>query len=137
MDAKRQVAALPVVKSRDGETRVILMTSRETRRWVIPKGWPMKGLKNHEAAAREAFEEAGLLGKIQKTPIGTYDYFKRMPQSFTLCDVDVYLMKVSEQLDDFPEKGERSIEPVPLQEAVNRVDEAGLKAILAGLVGKI
>eukprot|EP01037_Dinobryon_pediforme_P043882 gene43882-55248_t len=75
----RQVAALPVIKTATGETRVVLMTSRETRRWVIPKGWPITGLKNHEAAAREAFEEVGLVGAIGKKPIGSYQYFKRMP----------------------------------------------------------
>ena len=73
------------------------------------------------------------MGKIHKRPIGTYDYFKRQTKAFTHCDVDVYLMTVSAQLADWPEKGERSIEPVPLAEAVNRVDEVGLKAILARL----
>jgi 8-oxo-dGTP pyrophosphatase MutT (NUDIX family) len=73
----QQVAALPVVVGDDGIARVLLLTSRKTKRWVIPKGWPMKGLKPHEAAAQEAFEEAGLSGKIGKKRIGRYTYFKR------------------------------------------------------------
>jgi 8-oxo-dGTP pyrophosphatase MutT (NUDIX family) len=85
-----QVAALPVVVGDDGIARVLLLTSRETKRWVIPKGWPMKGLKPHEAAAQEAFEEAGLSGKIGKKPIGRYTYFKRREAHFDVCVVDVF-----------------------------------------------
>ncbi len=131
--ASRQVAALPVIKTETGERRVMLMTSRETRRSVIPKGWPIKGLKNHEAAAREAFEEAGLVGAISKKPIGSYQYFKRMPNTLQGLDVDVYLMSVEKQLENWPERGEREIVPVSFEEAAQRVEEVGLKAILVHL----
>ena len=66
-----QVAALPV-KGKPGKYRVLLVTSRETRRWIIPKGWPMKGRKDHEAAAQEALEEAGVTGHVHKHPMGAY-----------------------------------------------------------------
>jgi 8-oxo-dGTP pyrophosphatase MutT (NUDIX family) len=130
---KRQVAAIPILVDDTGERRVMLMTSRETRRWVIPKGWPIKGLKPHKAAEREAFEEAGLLGNISKKAIGSYEYLKRLGNASEPCDVKVYLMSVKAQATNWPEKGEREIEPVSLHEAANRVDEAGLKAIFERL----
>jgi 8-oxo-dGTP pyrophosphatase MutT (NUDIX family) len=54
------------------------VTSRETRRWIIPKGWPMKRMPPHTAAAREAFEEAGVLGQVRRRPLGSYSYRKRL-----------------------------------------------------------
>ena len=89
-----QVAALPLTIGEDGVTRVLLLTSRETKRWVIPKGWPMKGRKPYEAAAQEALEEAGVTGQAKKKPIGTYTYFKRREAHFDVCRVDVYLLVV-------------------------------------------
>jgi 8-oxo-dGTP pyrophosphatase MutT (NUDIX family) len=85
-----QVAALPLKLGDDGVARVLLLTSRETRRWVIPKGWPMKGRKAHEAAAHEALEEAGVAGHAEKTPIGRYYYFKRRASHFDVCQVDLH-----------------------------------------------
>ncbi|MBP0652251.1 NUDIX domain-containing protein, partial [Mycobacterium tuberculosis] len=73
---------------------MLLVTSRETRRWIIPKGWPMKGMKDRDAAAREALEEAGLTGRISQRPIGHYRYFKRTPDAFQPCRVDVYRLDV-------------------------------------------
>ena len=69
-EPRTQFAALPWRRDAGGEVEVLLITSRETRRWVIPKGWPIKGMKSAKSAAREAFEEAGVLGKVAKTPIG-------------------------------------------------------------------
>src|ERR1700755_1994635 len=69
-----QFAALPFQIAPDG-LRVLLLTSRETRRWIIPKGWPIRGMKPREVAAREAFEEAGLVGRVAgKRSIGSYNY---------------------------------------------------------------
>jgi 8-oxo-dGTP pyrophosphatase MutT (NUDIX family) len=72
----RQYAALPYRIT--DEVEVLLISSRETRRWILPKGWPMKGRKPHAAAAQEALEEAGVVGKIGKDPVGIYHYIKRM-----------------------------------------------------------
>jgi len=66
----RQFAALPVTE-RDGETLVLLVTSRDTGRWVLPKGWAERGLTGSELAAKEAFEEAGVVGEVGTTPIST------------------------------------------------------------------
>ena len=71
MNRRKQVAALPFRKE-NGATKILLVTSRETRRLVIPKGWPWPGVKDYKAAAEEAREEAGILGKIGKKPLGTY-----------------------------------------------------------------
>ena len=91
-----QVAALPF-RIKDGKVEVLLVTSRETKRWLIPKGWPMKGKKPHKAAAQEA-EEAGVKGEIKQKPLGYYDYWKRRATHFDLCRVDVYPLEVSKQL---------------------------------------
>ena len=127
---RRQVAALPYEKCKDG-TRVMLVTSRETGRPVLPKGWTEKNLTNAEAAEREAFEEAGLKGKIAKKPIGSYDYVKIVGPGFALnCTVDVYPLEIKKQLKEWPEKGQRERLWLTPGEAALRVFEPGLAAIL-------
>ena len=130
----QQVAALPIVIGDDGIVRVHLLTSRETKRWVIPKGWPMKGLKPHEAAAQEAVEEAGLSGKIGKKPIGRYTYFKRREAHFDACVVDVFLLRVEKQAKTWRERGQRQTKLFSLNEAIELVEETGLVAILKDLM---
>src|SRR5215218_7543079 len=73
---RQQYAALPLAIGHDGQQQVLLVTSRETGRWIIPKGWAEKGIKAHVLAAREAYEEAGLRGDIGHEPIGRYRYTK-------------------------------------------------------------
>src|SRR5580692_251543 len=124
-----QVAALPLTVGDDGITRVLLLTSRETRRWVIPKGWPMKGRKPYEAAAQEALEEAGVTGQAKKKPIGTYTYFKRREAHFDVCRVDVYLLVVKKQLETWREKDQREARWFTLDEAADMVQEPGLVAL--------
>jgi 8-oxo-dGTP pyrophosphatase MutT (NUDIX family) len=81
---RRQVAALPFRYTASGSLEVLIITSRETR----PKGWPMKGRADPEAAAIEAREEAGLEGNIHRKPIGKYSYWKRLADQFLLVEVD-------------------------------------------------
>jgi 8-oxo-dGTP pyrophosphatase MutT (NUDIX family) len=128
--ARAQVAALPVMVGDDGVARVLLLTSRESKRWVIPKGWPMRGRKPHEAAAQEALEEAGVAGHAGKKPIGTYDYFKRREAHFDVCQVSVYLLRVEKQLKTWREKDERQRQWFTLDEAADLVQEPGLAALL-------
>src|SRR5262245_20966091 len=98
-----QFAALPWRIDDSGRRQVLLLTSRETHRWVIPKGWPIKGRKPAEVAAQEAYEEAGLIGVlIGKRPIGNYFYEKRLRSGAVLCEVEVFLFRVERQLDDWP-----------------------------------
>jgi 8-oxo-dGTP pyrophosphatase MutT (NUDIX family) len=129
-----QVAALPLLVGDDGVARVLLLTSRETRRWVIPKGWPMKGRKPHEAAAQEALEEAGVSGRAWKQPVGAYSYFKRRERHFDMCQVDVYLLRVEKQLKTWAEKDQREACWFTLEEAAGLVQEPGLAALLRDLV---
>ena len=75
-DVSQQYAALPWRNAQGFE--ILLITSRETRRWVIPKGWPMPGNSPAESAAQEAYEEAGIRGKIAVQAIGHYGYRKRL-----------------------------------------------------------
>ncbi len=112
----------------------MLVTSRGTGRWIIPKGWPIKGLKPQEVAAVEAWEEAGLRGRVAgKTPVGSFFYAKQIEKDPLLCQVDVYLLWVDEQLDDWPERAERQTQWFGVPEAAGLVDEGGLSEIILRL----
>jgi 8-oxo-dGTP pyrophosphatase MutT (NUDIX family) len=129
----RQFAALPFTE-REGETMVMLVTSRETRRWVLPKGWAEKDLTGPELAAKEAFEEAGLVGAVAPEPIGSYSYLKRLPKGRMLpCEVDVFAMRVDRLLDDWPERGQRTREWFTLPQAALAVEEGDLVTMLLRL----
>ncbi|MFN3745659.1 MAG: NUDIX hydrolase [Hyphomicrobiaceae bacterium] len=128
-----QCAALPYVEL-DGDIRVCLITSRGTRRWIIPKGWPKPPLLPHEQAAREAAEEAGLLGEIAADPIGSYTYRKRLHfLSFAVCHVSVFPLHVTAQFGHWPEQAERELIWVPALDAVSMVREPDLGRLLAAL----
>ncbi len=130
---KKQFAALPL-KIDAGQPEVMLITSRETKQWIIPKGWPQKGLAPRNVAAREAYEEAGLRGKIGKRPIGDYHYEKWLSPAHSVpCQVTVFLLRVDRELDDWPEKAERERVWLPPQEAAARVTEVELGTLLDGL----
>jgi 8-oxo-dGTP pyrophosphatase MutT (NUDIX family) len=129
-EAKRQVAALPFRRTADGQVEVLLITSRETGRFIIPKGWPMKRLSDPDAAAREAYEEAGVIGKVKRKPIGDYIYWKRLERSFELLKVEVYAFEVQKQRANWPEKSARKYEWLSSKDAAIRVDEPGLVALL-------
>ena len=132
----RQYAALPLAVE-DGETRVMLITSRETRRWIIPKGWAEPGLAPHEVAAKEAREEAGLVGAIAAEPIASYSYEKRLPKGeIRLCEVDVYPLAVDRQLAKWPEKKQRLTRWFSFAEAALEVEEGGLITLLLSLAAE-
>jgi 8-oxo-dGTP pyrophosphatase MutT (NUDIX family) len=115
----------------DGETCVLLLTSRETGRWIIPKGWPVKRLKPWETAAREAYEEAGLLGTVGLDPVGTYLYDKRLDNGRTVVvEVTVFPMAVRQQLEEWPERGARRSRWVTPGQAAMLVEEGGLVDML-------
>lgn len=126
---KAQVAALPV-RSGPAGCEVLLITSRETQRWIVPKGWPMKGRKDHESAAREALEEAGIKGKIHKHPIGAYTYQKRLVDRVEPCRVMVYRLDVEKQRQTWPEREQRRRRWFKLEEAASRVSEPGLASMI-------
>ena len=126
----RQHAVLPYIII-DGEVRVMLVTSRDTKRWVIPKGWPEKNLSAHDQAAVEAYEEAGVKGEVEDQPIGEYHYVKGLKaDKEKICRVDVYPMLVETQLLDWPEKGQREQTWVRPSKAARMVHEQELSWIL-------
>ncbi len=127
-----QVAALPV-REGPGGSEVMLITSRETRRWIVPKGWPMKGRKDHEAAAQEAFEEAGITGRIRKHPIGAYTYRKRTGKTFEACRVMVYRLDVDTEVPHWAEGSQRTRRWFALPEAAKVVSEPGLASMILTL----
>jgi 8-oxo-dGTP pyrophosphatase MutT (NUDIX family) len=110
---------------------VLLITSRKSRRWILPKGWPEPELSMADNAAREAFEEAGVIGKIEAASIGIYHYLKERREGGGLpCNVEVFALAVTRQLDDWPEKKIRTLAWVPLNEAIAKVSEPGVRLIL-------
>ena len=125
-----QFGCLPLIVAEDGTTRVLLVTSRDTKRWIIPKGWPIKGRKPSEAAAQEALEEAGIIGETAKKPVGSYRYRKRREADFDLCEVQVYELAVRKELKNWQEKGQRERRWFTLEEAAASIEEADLAALL-------
>ncbi len=111
---------------------VLLITSRETQRWVIPKGWPIKGMNAWKSAAQEAFEEAGVQGKIAKRPWGAYGYDKRLKSGrLQHVRVAVFSLAVDNEAEAFPELGQREKIWLTPAEAARRVEEAELMVLLA------
>ncbi|MDE2579138.1 MAG: NUDIX hydrolase [Hyphomicrobiales bacterium] len=127
--ARQQYAALPFRKAPTLE--VMLLSSRDTRRWVLPKGWPMKGVKPHGVAAIEAMEEAGLTGKIAKKAIGSYHYVKRMRNGAALlCKVDVFPFRFGKQRKNWLERDQRATQWFTPEEAAELVHEPELRALI-------
>jgi len=103
---------------------------------VIPKGWPMKRRKSTKVASQEAYEEAGLTGHIMnKQPIGSFHYVKRLAHKTILCGVRVFLFWVDRQLDDWPEKSARETRWFDPGDAVELVGEGGLAEIIKCFAG--
>jgi 8-oxo-dGTP pyrophosphatase MutT (NUDIX family) len=125
-----QYAALPyrIVGRR---VDILLITSRQTRRWVIPKGWPMRGLKPQLAAAIEATEEAGLLGEAEAKPIGSYKYEKQMKAGRAIAvQVIVFPFLVEDQAEAWKEQGQREFRWFRYQSAANLVAEPSLSRLI-------
>jgi 8-oxo-dGTP pyrophosphatase MutT (NUDIX family) len=115
---------------------VLLISSRETGRWIIPKGWPMKGRSGAEAAAIEAWEEAGVTGLICDAKLGHFTYTKILKrdtkrQQAQPCIVDVFPLMVTRLASDFPEQRQRRRKWFAPHEAARKVAEAELQALLA------
>lgn len=134
----RQYAALPYRKSKRGGVEVMLVTSRETRRWIIPKGWPIAGVKPHDLAALEAMEEAGLLGKVCETPIGIYHYDKKRGDgSIVNCTVDTFPLEVEQQMPAWPEQDQRQTRWFAPEEAAAQVNEPELRELIKKLAKEL
>ena len=129
--SRPQVAAL-CYRGHGDEKEVLLVTSRGTGRWILPKGWPMEGKHDAEAAAQEAWEEAGVKeGKLTCDPIGAYSYDKELNNgSVARCSATVFPLKVKKTTKKFPEASERTRKWVSPEEAAKMVDEKGLRKLL-------
>jgi 8-oxo-dGTP pyrophosphatase MutT (NUDIX family) len=134
-ECRLQVAALPWRRSEHG-VEVMLITSRDTGRWVLPKGWPEEGEALHEAAAREAFEEAGISGGIASAETGSYFYNKiRSSGTESLCEVHVFPLEVRETASKWREKGQRKRKWVTPREAIRMVNEPDLGRLITRFCG--
>jgi 8-oxo-dGTP pyrophosphatase MutT (NUDIX family) len=129
---RRQYAALPW-REDGGPVQVLLITSRETRRWVIPKGWRKKGEPASITAAREALEETGAGGRVAEAPLGEFRYQKLMKNgTLQRVRVTVFALEVLFEHEDWPERDEREKLWTTPDHAARLVDEPELQALIAG-----
>lgn len=132
-----QVAALPWRTDADGKIRVLLVTSRTNGKWMLPKGWPIKGKSEAEAALTEAREEAGIDGTVSPLPIGSYHYLKLFDDGSTKpAQAVVYAVRVKSERGNWDEKSERERKWFRPQEAATVAFEPDLKRFLADLSGE-
>ena len=130
----KQIAALPVHWDKTGKLRVLMVTSRDTGRWVMPKGWLMNGKKEWHAAEIEALEEAGAVGFISHQPVGTYSYRKRLTKETSVeCTVTVYPMIVDKLKTHWKERNERKRHWFSPKKAARLVNESDLADLLNDL----
>jgi len=129
----RQFAALCHRQTTKG-AEVLLITTRETKRWLIPKGWPIAGLKPRKVAEREAWEEAGVIGRTGRKQFGTFFCDKVLANGDSVPSiVDVYLLKVRRQRKRFPEMNERKTAWLKPVKAAKLVQEPELQRLLLQL----
>jgi 8-oxo-dGTP pyrophosphatase MutT (NUDIX family) len=120
----------------DGKVQVLLVTSRDTGRWIIPKGNVPDGVSPSKAAEKEAYEEAGVKGTLRSSiPLGIYTYFKQLASGQArAASVEVYLLRVEQRLKKWPEKGERKLSWVSTKKAAGLIEEPGLVPLLLRLM---
>lgn len=126
-----QYAALPW-RRQDGALQILLITTRSTGRWIIPKGWPEAGLSPPDSAAREALEEAGVVGEVAAKKLGVFQHHKRLRNGALLpIHVEVYALEVMQQRRTWLEKGHREMAWCSLDEALARAAEPGLRKLIS------
>ena len=121
----RQSGVIPY-RMVDGEPEVLLITSVRRGRWIIPKGVVERQMSAADSASKEAWEEAGIRGEVKGRSIGSYEYEKWGGT----CSVAVFLMEVTEQEDEWPERKERRRKWMSLKKAAKRVDEPELEKLI-------
>ena len=127
----RQIAALPYRRTVSGEIDLLILTSRTTGRFIIPKGWPKKSRADYEAAAKEAKQEAGVTGDVMQEPFGSYQYWKRMRTAFVPVTVTVYPLSVTADLPDWRERKQRLRRWMAREEAIQLIDEPELVSLIS------
>lgn len=129
-EVRTQFAAL-CWRIKNRKVQILLITSRRTRRWIIPKGWPMGGITPGEAAAQEAWEEAGVKGDIDQRPLGLFSYIKEIEDKDDLpCVAMVYGVRVKSLAKDYPEADQRKRQWMSRKKAAAAVDSPELSRIL-------
>jgi 8-oxo-dGTP pyrophosphatase MutT (NUDIX family) len=134
-----QYGVLPYRFTETNSLEVLLVTTRQTRRWIIPKGWPIKGLKPPKSAAREAYEEAGIRGTVRAKAIGVFSYEKGFDANGVTvpCEVRVFPMIVKRQLDVWPEANEREARWFEPRKALSAIRDDGLRELIDSFVERI
>jgi 8-oxo-dGTP pyrophosphatase MutT (NUDIX family) len=134
-----QYAALPYRFTPAAALEILLVTTRRSRRWIIPKGWPIKGLRPPKSAAREAFEESGVRGKVGAKSVGVFNYDKLLDEHGieVNCEVRVFPLLVKRQSEAWPEFEQRVVQWVEPARAVALIKEPGLKKIVAAFAKRI
>lgn len=126
-----QYGVLAYDRDAAGALRILLITSRDTGRWVVPRGNPIAGLDPPRSAAREAYEEAGVTGSLGEAAVGAYDYGKRRKNGEIVpARVHLFPLRVLRQSDDWPERHQRTTRWFAPEGAADAVDEPGLKALI-------
>lgn len=125
-DVRTQFAALCWRITKD-EVEVCLITSRRSRRWIVPRGWPMHNQTPAEAAATEAWEEAGLTGRPINQCLGAYSYVKPLSKRTTPVVVMLYPLLVLQESSDWPERLQRRRKWFPLKKAASKLQEPALR----------
>ncbi|ASP32571.1 DNA mismatch repair protein MutT [Labrenzia sp. VG12] len=124
--ARLQIAAL-CHRMREGKVEVLLVTSKSTRRWILPKGWPILSRRAHRTAAIEAFEEAGVTGRVHKNPFASFSSYKGGEAGLKLrTEILVFLVDVESEAEEFPDSAERDVRWVSIKDAVRMTNEPGL-----------
>ncbi|RME15090.1 MAG: NUDIX domain-containing protein [Alphaproteobacteria bacterium] len=126
---RSQFGALPW-RIRNGKVEILLITSRRTHRWILPKGWPMHGATPGEAAAKEAWEEAGVTGKVAEVPLGFYSYRKSHDEGEIPIIVAVFPLRVTDFHRKWPERGQRKRRWVSRKKAAKLLSEPDLRHLL-------
>jgi 8-oxo-dGTP pyrophosphatase MutT (NUDIX family) len=124
-----QVAALPYRTGKHG-VEVLVITSRRTKRLVIPKGWPMPGVADAKAAAIEAREEAGVRGRVGKFPLGSFHYLKQMGSDAIRVTASVFPLKVRKVEASWKERKQRKRRWLPIEQAAAELDDIGLRDLV-------
>jgi len=134
-----QYGALPYRFSPGAGLEILLVTTRQSRRWIIPKGWPIKGLRPAKSAAREAYEEAGVRGRVGAKSIGFFAYNKSLDGNGVQvnCEVRIFPLFVKRQSETWPEIDERVVQWVAPDRALVLIKDPELKALVAGFAKRV
>ena len=128
--ARLQIAAL-CMRPGETENEILLVSTRDTGRLILPKGWPEADKQDYETAATEAYEEAGVVGKTDPHALGTFSSYKGQSDGSKVpTRVLVFKLQFERQLSKFPELGQRHCLWLPFSEAVNQANENSLKRFL-------